>query len=281
MKNKGLLLFVMSLLVLISNSTDLTAQKFYISVDGGYSARSLAVQHRFIASSTEIIGSDQTYTISKRSLGNGLQSGLSFSYKLTDNIGAEVTVSYFNGATFEFTSKYVNQNMSIYSDQYYQQEGNLVRLNPSIVLCFGTAKWTPYMKMGVILGKGKVKNSLEGVNTSGDYIVMSGEYSHKIALGVCSAAGTFFSLSDRFSVFGELKLQFMNYIPNHYITNEYTVNGVDQLQSMETDEKEVEYYESMSVDTNAPTDHTKPRQELQFSIPFNSVGFNVGIRYSF
>jgi hypothetical protein len=72
----------------------------------------------------------------------------------------------------------------------------------------------------------------------------------------------------------------MNYSPKKGEVTKYTKNGEDILSSLSKSEREIEYVDHLSGNSNDfNPDETGKNLVLQF--PFSSIGLSVGFRYSF
>ena len=105
------------------------------------------------------------------------------------------------------------------------------------------------------------------------------EYTGRVAFGLTAAVGADVALSDRWGLFAELSFMAMSYNPTNAELTVSTKNGADKLGSMTTDEKKINYHDSLTTNENAKSSDGLPSQAPSVSIPFSSVGVAVGLKF--
>ena len=73
----------------------------------------------------------------------------------------------------------------------------------------------------------------------------------------------------------------MSYAPTKGETTLATYNGIDELSTMTTNEKETEFVDSYTYNSASPTSDSQPDTDLKIRLPFGSFGINVGLKISF
>jgi outer membrane protein W len=266
-----LLVFVISLF-----TNNLFAQKVYIDINAGYGLKMSSENLDFMdfynyTQKTNGYTEEQVNV----SLGKGLFLGGTFGYMFNKNIGAELDLSFLLGGKSKAKDTYNDGSKTDYA-----LSSKMLRIIPTLVITPGFEKINPYAKIGLVIGSGsilyEVKSSGDGSNE-----VMNIKFNGGIALGLSTGIGATYSLSDKMSIFGELNMVNLSYAPTKGKIKKYTVNGVDQLPSLTTSDKEIEFVKSYTYDSGNPPSDSEPSQELKHKVPFGSFGVNVGWRISF
>jgi hypothetical protein len=215
------------------------------------------------------------------SQGKGLNFGGSFGYNFNRYIGVELGFSYLIGGRYkEKIYDYFSEDLSnnVYRSKSHKinntLSSNILIINPSLVISPGLARVNPYARLGLVIGTGSVIEDYEGtvsevfVNyTTGYEQYYTDIYNDKlkfkggISIGLNAAIGAVFTLKDNMSLFSEINIINMLYVPAKVELIKATENGVDLLPYMTTDEIEMNVYNEF--------------------FPFRSVGLNFGIRISF
>ncbi len=251
------------------------AQKAYVSVNAGYNVG--VSKHNLdyfdfynYVSSFNSYSEEQVYV----SLGKGFNFGTSFGYKFSKHLGAELGVSGLLGGTTEARSS------SLGSREAYAMHAQMLRLNPSIVISTGAEVVDVYAKFGVVFGFASVYFDIEsnsGATVEKQTIEMNGG----MGFGFSSGLGALYKLKQNFSVFSELNLMNLSYAPTKGEVTSYTVNGFNTMATLTTDEKKFEFVDSYSVNQLFPPPNTQPTKLLRQSLPFSSLGLNVGVLWAF
>lgn len=280
-------------LVTASNS-NLMAQGAYVNVNVGY-GMPLNSQKNILIEEThdrvnDFVNNEYSYNYSEEivnlSMGKGMNFGASFGYMFNKNLGAELGLNYLLGgktsATYTDHSTYIdvsgtNSNSSTEKEEY---SAKMFQINPTLVLAGGFEKWNPYGKFGVVLGFGSIYNDLTYSDSDGDNWTGQIKMNEGMAFGFSGAFGVQYALNENLSLFGELNLISMSYSPNKGEVTEYTFNGVDMLDTFSDEEKQIEYVDKISENSNSTTPSTI-NQELRTSYQFSSIGLKVGLAFHF
>jgi hypothetical protein len=100
-----------------------------------------------------------------------------------------------------------------------------------------------------------------------------------VAYGDFYSGGANYKLNDKISLFGEIRIISLAYAPNKAEVTESKSNGVDMLPNMTIRDKQTEYSDNYTDDNNSSSNTSAPRKSTKQSLPFSSIGFNLGIRY--
>lgn len=276
---------VLIVLIYILSAYSGWAQKgAYISVNSGY-ALSMSTQ-TFYGNSKSTDNSyfeEQVYV----SLGKGVNFGGAFGYMFNQNIGAELGVSYLISDDVSIKS------IGDYSGSSYTYETTLsakmIQFKPTLIFSSGLGKLNPYVKLGAVIGKGKITS----VSDSKDSYIYPGEpienytmhqkneLNGGLSFGLSAALGINLPLSDKIGFFLELNMINMAYAPTKGEVTEATENGVNVLPDYPISDKKTEYVDSYSYNYSNPPKPYNPGKELKQKAPFGSVGTNLGVRFKF
>lgn len=225
-------------------------------------------------------GSDYTSTREQVSvsLGKGFNIGGAFGYMFNEHVGAELGLSYLVGGKSEANTTERSTNYNSTTD--YTLSSKMIRIIPTLVIATGGEKINPYAKFGVVIGSGSVLYETNSIS-DGDIYISNLELSGGMALGLTSSIGAMYNLSDNMALFGELNMINMSYAPTKGETTLATYNGIDELSTMTTNEKETEFVDSYTYNSASSTSDSQPNQDLKIRLPFGSFGINVGLKINF
>ncbi len=271
-----MLVFVISLL-----SNTLFAQGAYVKINAGYGinmSSSVAQNYSFTTTSSSPYIYTSTVEVENFSLGKGLNFGGAFGYMFNKNIGAELGISYLLGGT----TKFVNESSfgTIHSISEQTVHSNMLRFIPSLIIASGFEGINPYAKFGLLIGTGSLFIDSDE-NEDGEITIEKWKYNGGFAVGLNSAIGAMLTINENISIFGEIDMVNLSYAPTKGEMTEASQNGVDQLPTMTTREKETEYVDSYTFDSANPVSDSEPAKEVKFKMPYGSVGVNVGLKINF
>lgn len=308
-------------MILVIFSTQVLAQRMYVSAEAGYGlgiasgpmgydenyTNTITVIDSWNGVTTSRVQQNTSSIIHKSikgscSYGKGFQTGATFGYMFTENIGAELGVSYLFGAPYSIRYTNINQRIDKYIDltnnannttasasssgiQDVRFSGNMLRLIPAIRITAGNGKIKPFMRIGLVIGLGgKIKSvsKITLTNTTGitETLDMVLKRSGGVSLGVACGLGADIKLSEKFGIFAEAGVITQTWAPKKAVLTKANIDGVDQFPTMTTYERESEYYDSYTQ-TYPSSDTSIPHQESKVRHPFSSIGINVGVRFSF
>ena len=223
------------------------------------------------------------------SFGKGIQAGGTFGYMFTEHIGAELGIGNLLGAGItsknNYTSEYIDltnsaNNTTNTSSSEETATGKMLRFIPALKITAGNGKAKPYMRTGLVIGVGaKVIDAIKPISPpTGGAFAVEAEYSGGIALGFSGGLGVDFKLSSHFGIFAEGGIITQRWAPKKAELTKYTIDGIDYLPTLTTDEKETEFVDSY---TSGSYNSSLPTKQLKIFLPFSSAGINVGVHFSF
>lgn len=242
---------------------------FYVSVQGGYN---LPIAGQTLMVDEDFTGASDSYDDVMGTFGKGANFGVGLGYMLTPNLGAELGFNYLLGAEYTATSRSSLANVT------QKMRGNMVQISPSVVLRTNqSGPLNHYVKAGLLIGVGS-KVTEEWNATSGtNYAFSKEEYTGNASLGFTGAVGLDYAVNNRISLFGEIKGNALTYKPKESEYVQASINGVDQLPNMTTRDRYTVYLDSYVDDGTA----NEADQQSRISMPFSSIGVNVGLRFKF
>ena len=272
-------------ILLIAISIGITqAQGLYLGVNGGYGFSAGKSSYQTSSETDGLSGSTITYTSKHYSLGKGINTGMYVGYMFTKNIGAEVAASYLMGYKFDMNSTVNDQINQSTSTNDETIKGSMIRVIPALKIMIGEKKFHPYVKAGLVIGMGN--KLIDDVNLTGTGVPPNStsesiqEFKGGISIGFHGAAGINFMFTDRIGIFAEASGICQNWAPKKSTLTKSTSNGVDQLPTMTTYQKETDYVNSYTT-TSGNVDESQPQKSNKFYLPFSSIGFNIGLHISF
>ncbi len=242
---------------------------FYVSVQGGYN---FPIAGQTLMVDEDFTGTADSYDDVMGTFGRGANFGIGLGYMVTPNLGAELGLNYLLGSEYSSTSR------SSFANVTQTMRGNMFQLSPSVVLRTNqNGPLNHYVKAGLLIGVGS-KVTEEWNATSGtNYASSTEEYTGNASLGFTGALGLDYAVNSRISVFGEVKGNALTYKPKESEVVQANINGVDQLPSLTTRDRYTVYLDSYVDDGTV----NEADQQSRISMPFSSIGVNVGLRFKF
>ena len=257
-------------------SVQLYSQEFAVNFDIGYG----------LSIATESIPEGYSNSISEYetelinviySFGKGININTDIEYFPGEHIGFGVGTGYLFGANaVSFLGK---------TDFYRHREysANMFRFFPFIKFKFSKNKLTYYSKMGYLLGAfGEIKRESVIIYDMVDEHSSKTIYNKGISHGAIAAFGIQLSLSNRLSVYSEIKTFIHSYGPKKRELVKSERNGEDRLPELQPGMIHTNYVDNYIKDwSSGGTDFSEPLTELRWFYPFSSIGLNIGIHYKF
>ena len=271
------------------------AQGLYAGVGVGYGFPS-QVQAYTPASTSS--GTSTSYTSQSASLGKGMSVGIYGGYMVTKNIGFELGISDKLSSTTSTTSgtSAVDTSGSLVTTSTGSNvntiKSSLFRLTPAIRFAVGDGMLQGYMVTGLIIGFPTATNETAGTNTSTTYFGATElsssantsdeivTYSGSMIIGFHGAIGVLYSLSDNIGIFGELSGNFQTWAPTEAQITTLTYNGVNELNSLTTSQKQTNYESTYTVNTASNTPGS-PTEAAKMYLPFSTWGITIGVHFNF
>lgn len=244
-----------------------------------------------------------TFSNSNQSLNQGLAGGFTFSvaagYNITKNISVELGFSYLQGTTIQgsisnSTSDYniadtTHDNLSIGSQL---SSSSRYRITPSIKISASPAKFTPYVKAGVLFGFGEsvtVSNNYNETFTAIEYGLSyitpysastSLTASGGISFGFTGSAGVDYSVSDMLDIYCEINKIEEKWSPTTGDITNFTESTVPNVVVSSAKFSYSDNVSSAGNNTYNPQNNvlTVNSQYPQQRVAFSSWGIQLGIK---
>ncbi len=210
------------------------------------------------------------------SLGQGLNIKGAFGYMFNENLGFEIGGSYLIGSTTTTKEQYSGDFFDAYKRER-ALSARMFRINPSLIVCGSFQRFNPFVKFGFILGNGSIKYE-HNYNSDSGTLNYTRIYSGDMALGFSTNLGGYLNLTESVALLFELQTINLSYAPTHGEYTRYDLDGVDQLPTFTTSQKEIEYVDDYITDLNADLNESSPQKSLRYSFAFGSVGLNFGVK---
>ena len=242
--------------------------------DGGLYARA-SLGYAFAQAGTPMLkeqnipssGSD-SYKFGRGSYGAGAQLMLAMGYKINRHLAAELGVTA-QVAPRKYTADYItpNSNYSISA-----RAKSSIYLVPALVISAGGDKLEPYMRMGLML---PVRSGLV-TELEAPAATEVTEYKLRTGIGAQGALGLMYHAGsmDFFAELGGASLN--RYLKSSEVT-EFTINGKNELPSLDVADREAVYEFDYSDTYSAD----QPTKLDAVAVPFSNVQFNVGVKFNF
>lgn len=278
MKNKfQKLAMIAGVLFLTQVSNAQTEKGFYVGFNAGYAGNvggtTNLAEFAELYNYQETGGGNGNIEISKVGLGKGVNVGVLAGYMFNKNIGAELGINYLMGSNTSFSQNYLNG-----TNITNEIKGKMLQFKPTLVLTAGYSKINPYAKFGLTLGSASAESKYSETQ-GGDNFNMTREIEGGMSLGFHSGLGLNYALTSKLSLFGEVLYTGITFRPETATVTEATENGVNVLPFMDVNDTQTEFVDEFY--TGTPNNSNTPNKEAAIDIPFNNLGFNVGIKYGF
>lgn len=287
----------LSVFVFLFCINNLNAQGFYIGASTGYAfgvnKQSGIVQNRdaLVIDTLQVSYTKINYTDVPLSLGNGFSIGGIAGYMFNENIGVEIGASYLYGGKTKVSfnqESYGRDTNGVIYHLYSEGETNwysrMTRVSSSLILSLNSEKFNPYAKFGIVLGFGSFYEDSEWKSPtsdgSGTTSTLKKKYSGGPSVGFATSMGIDYNLSEKLTIFGELNYLGMSYTPQKSEIIKLERNGVDELSSLYTSAKNIEYVDSIDSDEMYIWGMDVPSKKLKTSYPFSSLGLNFGVKFN-
>jgi hypothetical protein len=260
-------------------SSNVNAQGFFVKFNAGYNAPMGSFAFLSNSTTTQTTQGNkykEEEEMAKFSLGKGINITLTPGMMFNENVGAEFGISYLKGLKSEFTSTH-NYLSGKQSKDVTTFKSSMISFTPCFVIAAGLEKIDPYSRFGLIIGIPSFTMEENGTDINGITSNSIEKFKGGIALGVTGALGVKYPFSDNFGAYFELALNSLNYAPKKSVITESKYNGIDNLPSMTTSDKETEYVDPYEYDDYTPTDKSKPSQSEKYKMPFSSLAINFGV----
>lgn len=215
-------------------------------------------------------------TQQKVSFGQGVNLRLAAGYQINRNFGVELG---FHGVIAPRYTYTVGDGPDFAAEQVTQASGPYY-LTPAFVFSTGS-KWRVFGRAGLGI---PLTNTIVQEFSSYDRLFDQSfvgkrtiELSFKPAFE--GSIGLSHPLSEQLSIQMELSLISRTAYTKRSEITDYEVNGVELVSFLKPNQKVIEYSEEETIGNQNPS--YLPEKRLSYPVPFSSLGFNVGLTYSF
>lgn len=286
------LIYLAVCFLIVSNSFG----QLSISIDNKFGFNMLGTYGPLGYGNSNSNSNSTTYTSKKFCFGSGYQGGIDLRYGFKKGIGINVGGAYLMGMKNETTSKSNSGGSMPYSyDDKNEIKARLFRINIGGSY-IGEGKISPVVKMGIVMGMGKVLTSGKSVSTSSQYsynpnppynsytVTTTTTYEDEskfyggISWGFSSALGLNYRVNDNFSVSLCLDVVVQEFVPKKAIQTKSTKDGVDQLVNKLKSEKETEFVKEYT-DVGGPPNNVAASKAPKISLPVSSFGPSFGLTF--
>lgn len=228
-------------------------------------------------------GGQMSVDAKKASFGAGANAVLAGGYMLHKNFGVELAVGIgVAPKKYEYTSTFKQVSTTTTNDvsKFKVYTKLPVMIMPSVVLQTGGSNLNVYSRLGVavpVSGKIIVEQTRTYQDGADPATVrqQERELTTRMAIGFQGALGVQARLGEKLRFYLELNGLTMNAYAKKASLTKDVLDGVDQLPSRTTSEKETEFEFSYSeID---PHDSSKPVKSTPFSVPYSNIGVGLGI----
>jgi hypothetical protein len=251
-------------------------QNWYSGINGGYS---FGLPSQNITSNINI-GSNQTSnSVVKGSFGQGASIDAYLGYWLKNHIGIELGLSYLQSSSFKG---------SYSQDTVFKQDltisANMLRAAPALRLTLGEedSKTNLFLKVGFVTRlAGKITNETTVFDIQSNTTTISEtKYSKGFSFGAMAGIGFCYKIKPQLKIFSELSFISQSWAPKNGDVVKYTVNGVDQMDVLNSGNKHIHFVDSYNA-VNTAQSTSVPSQELKQYHNFSSVGLKLGVLFAF
>jgi len=235
------------------------------------------------------VGNNLRYQSLSQGLGQGFRVGGGLGLVISDFINLGIDADYYRSGQVNVLSFSTIGGGKVINSS--DMEASMITILPNITFkALSKPSFFVYMRLGIGLGIPDVKqdfvNTLNGKLSSSQNFAFKGgmAYGYLVSLGVQKR------LSSQLRAFAEAQLINFSYSPRQRITtawlddavinnDEVTVAPKDVLADRDRSEKEIEYYDDYT--TTATQDIAKPLKSGRLTMPFSSLGLQIGLTYRF
>lgn len=282
----------------IYNSTNI-AQNFYVDGHIGYgfpingSTNFLENETNYYDNSIQPSQYKNETEVVKLSLGQGFNFGANAGYMFNENFGLDLGLNYQIGSkvNFNYSSTNISEDqngnlVTITNKNEGSMSSNMFHITPSLVLKTEMGKFSPYTKLGFVMGLGSINHAFDGSSertnqgsvTDGFNYELNYEFTGNLAYGFEGAIGTTFPINEKLVMYSEVFFRSMSYTPGKYTITKYEEDNVDLLDQIPVSEKEINLVKETTYDPNQSDD--SPSQQTLIRFPYNSLGLKIGVRFN-
>ncbi|RTZ04220.1 outer membrane beta-barrel protein [Flavobacterium sp. GSP6] len=262
-------------------------ESWYFKLGGSYFLQTAATEFPTVggqsALSTVYVGGDLVSEESVTgSFGEGFRTSGSVGYRFTDRLGLEMGINYYN-STDKTMVKRVDDGATTLRSVGQIRAFDLA---PAIVFFLGEVKgFETYSKVGVIVPvHGDLTIETNAVAGAGVNVFSKDVIKPNPTVGFQAALGTSYKLAKNLSAFAELEYRNFTVHGKDKETTEFTVNGVDRLNTRTISQIHSNYSDRLDSNSNNAqfntVDTSRPTDELSSYVGISGLGLTLGVKYS-
>lgn len=262
-------------------------ESWYFKLGGSYFLQTAATEFPTVggqsALSTVYVGGDLVSEESVTgSFGEGFRTSGSVGYRFTYRLGLEMGINYYN-STDKTMVKRVDDGATT-----LRSVGQITAfdLAPAIVFFLGEVKgFETYSKVGIIVPvHGDLTIETNAVAGAGVNVFSKDVIKPNPTVGFQAALGTSYKLAKNLSAFAELEYRNFTVHGKDKETTEFTINGVDRLNTRTTAQIHSNYSDRLDSNSNNAkfntVDTSRPTDELSSYVGISGLGLTLGVKYS-
>ena len=292
MKNSTLIAGIPVFMIVLLFTVNAFSQKLYINAALGYG---LGTHKSFfqMSSGNSYIYYDTVYEnnkveLQRISFGQGANFEIGVGTFIGEHIAIEINGFYQMSQKNEINYKDVINIVNVFKVQITQEKimkGKMFGIRPNFVFRAGGDKIRPFVKIGCVIGFGKIveEDNIIIYNPIPGYLPREDiesvlTYKRQLNLGYSAAIGFDVFVGEGTRFFAECAYTAINYVPISAEYTEYKYMGKDELENLAPGDR---YYEFVDEYTTAENDNENtPTKYLKYPFSFSNIGVRVGFVFS-
>jgi hypothetical protein len=213
----------------------------------------------------------------------GLDYDLYGGYHLNRFISVGIGFEYFHGFNVKQTrtgGSGGSEGTSFAEDVKWR--ASMLGIIPGIEITPGFTPLNPWLDIGAYIGvmpRIMEKSSQTTSSATSSTVVAETGYFHGgIPVGFNIKAGVDWNISKTIGLYADLNFLGLNWTPAHYSMKTHSTNGVDDLASLSTYYKEIDY--KKTIDRSLTPSYDSHNQQLRQTDPFTAIGLDVGVKFN-
>ncbi len=272
----------LTFVILIAVFNSINGQHFYTNISSGIQWPTSKSNSGMFGSGNVNIDVENNYTYTTRPISFAQGKLLTFSagYKMKKPLGFEIQYGIYNSDKFtvSWITPSSTSNSTIFSKTW--------NINPSIVFFANQNQSSSilknmYGKVGACFGSGTIFRENSYINKDDD---ITNHWNHEILvkqqLGITAAIGYIYPIIKNLSINTEIAITSATLATRSLVTTSFTSNGVDVLNSLVMNEREVIYSDDFTMNHNK-VDPNQPSMSSKSYYSFNGIALKIGLQYAF
>lgn len=270
-------------LLLVAGTYFLKGQGFYISPTLGYSHAIGGQDYEYIY----IKKGTEQYMATSESIGfnTGMRGQVSLGYIFKNRWGVDLEIGYQSGEKelSYYTFLYLESNgwpSQETLQESYRWNSSAFSLKPSLRIETGE-KTKCFLKAGLLLNRIKLSESYKGDVEGSQYLEtleIETVYDPKWSLGGFAEIGLDIPMNERIYFTTSISCEALSFYPDRAQLTSYKENGREMINTLFTNEKEIEYVKEYDA-VGTASDRVFPRESTRVKMAFSAVAIHLGVRY--